>query len=361
MSNMLDYLRWRGDLSMGNVPVGEVDGLILSQLSMLFWENAWQPGEPAALRDLAPELLKHEVAAGFTAADDRKLIEAVGNSERFGGIRLLDYTHRFDEAESMQFAAIAMRLGDGTLFIAFRGTDSTIVGWKEDCQMAYAKPVPAQQAAAVYLSRMAGTYEGPIRVGGHSKGGNLAMFAAAMAPEAVLGRITDIYNNDGPGLSDRVDTRALYARLGGRLKSFLPQSSIVGLLLSHPGDYEVVRSDSVSIWQHNPYSWQVEGPRFVRAGGLSRDSARFDAAFRQWLGEVDEDERAVLVETLFGVLSAGDANRFGKSFLSALARNPRPYLSAIQNIDPEARKRIARLIMEFASVSLRQDAPDQPR
>lgn len=217
--------------------------------------------------------------------------------------------------------------------------------------MAFSKPVPAQEAAAEYLRAAAARCDGPIRVGGHSKGGNLAMYAAATVEDAVRDHVVAVYNNDGPGLSDRIDAKALYDRIGDRLHSFVPQSSVVGMLLSHPDRYEVVRSDSVSILQHNPYSWQVEGPGFVRAPGLSRDSARFEAAFRRWLSEVDEAERAVLVDTLFDILGAADARSFGRDFWAHLVRNPRAVLSAIQNVDPDARRRIMKMLASLAAAA----------
>ena len=359
MSNMLDYIRWRGDLSLRAVPLCEVDGLILSQLSMIHWEHWLNPGESAALASVANRLEGVQVSAGFTGANDAQLMALATHSERFGGIRVCGYTQAFDPGDEMQFSAISLLLPDDTLFLSFRGTDSTLVGWKEDFNMAYSKPVPAQEAAADYLRRAARWFPGIIRVGGHSKGGNLAVYAAATADEAVLTRLTDVYNNDGPGLSDQIDAHARYARLGGRLHSFVPQSSMVGMLLSHPDTFEVVRSDSVSILQHNPYSWQVEGGRFVRAAGLNRDSVHFESVFRKWLSGVDETHREALVETLFGILGASDAERFDGRYLAGLLRSPRVLINAVQRIPPEARKDALQALSNLAEIALRPGAGER--
>ena len=358
MSNILDYITWRGDLPFAAAPFNEVDGLILAQLSMLRWENGLAPGASSKVRDLLEPMGRQPVSVGFTAENDMKLLELACRSARFGEIALCDYAHAFDEDAGMQFAAVTLRLDDGTAYVSFRGTDSTLVGWKEDCNMAFSKPVPAQEAARAYLEAAAERYPGGLRVGGHSKGGNLAMYAAACAGEAARDRLIAVYNNDGPGLSDRMNAHDLYRRIAGRLRSFVPQGSIVGMLLQHPDEYTVVRSRSVGILQHDPYSWQVEGPAFVRMPGLSRDSARFDAAFRQWLSGMDEADRGLLIDTLFNVLYATRSQNFGREFWQGLARNPRSVLAAIQDVEPEQRRRVTRMLADLGAAAIRAETPE---
>ena len=353
MSNMLDYIRWRGDLPLEREPLGGVDGLILSQLAMLRWEHGLGEGGSETLAGLYPSMKDVPLSEGFTADNDAKLLALAADSRRFGGVRLSDYVHVWDGDRSMQFAAVALHLPDGTVFAAFRGTDSTLAGWKEDCNMAFSTPVPAQLAAADYLAGLCKKYPAKLRVGGHSKGGNLAMYAAASMDDGDRQRLLAVYNNDGPGLSDRMDAPALYARITGRLHSYVPQGSIVGMLLAHPDEYAVVRSNSVGILQHDPYSWQVLGPDFVRLPELSRDSARFDIAFRQWLAGVGEEDRAMLVDTVFDILSATRSQSFGREFWAGLARNPKSVLEAIQGVEPEKRRRITRMLLDLGALALR--------
>ena len=351
MGNVLDYLRWRGDLPISRVPLGEVDALILAEISMLRWENA--PRGAGSLRELAGDVLAGPVSAGFLPEMDEKLLRLVGASERFGGAEMGERVFQVDEAAGMQFAAVSLRLDDGTRFLSFRGTDNTIVGWKEDFSMAFSRPVPAQEAAREYVERLAAQSPEPLVLGGHSKGGNLAIYAAATVSDAARERIRAVYNFDGPGLSDHIDAQSLYARLSGRLHSYVPQGSIVGLLLAHPDEYAVVRSTAVGILQHDPYSWQVEGPAFERMSGLTPDSARFDTAFRAWLLEMDDSDRALLVNTLFGILSATNAQTFGPEFWAGLAQNTKAVRGAIDTVEPETRKRIRSMISELRKLARR--------
>ena len=351
MSNILDYIKWRGDLRFAVAPFNEVDGLILAQLSMLRWENSLRPGESVLIRELYAPMIQQPVSVGFTVENDGQLLQLATRSARFGNLTICDFVHVFDEDAEMQFAAVTMKLDDGTAYVSCRGTDKTLTGWKEDCKMAFSKPVPAQEAAREYLKAAAQRFPGRLRIGGHSKGGNLAMYAAATVDAEVRSRIVAVYNNDGPGMSDRMDAPALYDRLAGRLYSFVPQGSIVGMLLDHPDEYTVVQSKSVSIFQRDPYSWQVEGPAFVHMPALSRDSARFDAVFRKWLGGIDEDDRELLIDTLFGVLSAANVQSFGRAFWQSLARNPKPVLNAIKDVDSEKRKRISGMIGDLGAAA----------
>lgn len=353
MSSILDYLRWRGDLPLTSIPLGEVDGLILSQLSMLLWEEGLAAGETATLKSLGGRLKGKPFAVGFTAENDVKLLDAVAGSERFGGVVIADYEHAFDDEAGIQFAAVTFSLPDGSLFVSFRGTDNTLVGWKEDFAMTYSRSVPAQEAAAGYLRRAAEGCHGRLYVGGHSKGGNLAMFAAARLEDGARGRIAQVYNNDGPGFNDGALARDIYEKLQGQLLSFVPQSSVIGMLLNHPERYEIVESDSIGIWQHDPYSWQVEGPRFVRRPALAGDSVYVQNVVRRWLSEVEEEERCLFIETLFRVLKSTDARSFGKEFWLGLFTHPREVLSAIQDIDPESRQKINRVWAELAKAAVR--------
>ena len=356
MANMLDYITWRGDLPFETVPVGEVDALILAQLAMQRWENA--AVREGTLSEITGSMGGAKVSAGFTEQNDLKLLAAVHESRRFGSVYMDGFVNEVDTETEKQFSAITLHLPGDIVYVSLRGTDNTIVGWKEDCAMAFSKPVPAQEAAVRYLTAAAERYPGPLIVGGHSKGGNLAMYAAANVSDGVRERIVTVYNFDGPGLSDQMDAQAMYARIAGRLKSYVPQGSMVGLLLAHPDEYTVVKSNSVSVLQHDPYSWQVEGPGYVKLPALSAQSARFDGTFREWLQGISEDDRATLVDTLFSILSASNAQFFGREFWAGLLANPKSVLSAIGQVTPDSRKRILRMIRSLGKLAVK---PAQPK
>lgn len=359
MSNMIDYIKWRGDLPIDKIPVGEVDALILAQFSMMRWEGALNEGESETLNALFPALNHPPVSVGFTAEDDAIMLELAAHSERFGALTVSDFVSVFDAERVEQFAAITLHLPDESIYVSFRGTDSTLVGWREDSRLAFSKPIPAQGEAAAYLKRVCEKYPGAVRVGGHSKGGNLAMYAAAALDDAMRERVLAIYNFDGPGFGDPANASMLYERLHGRLHTRIPQGSIVGLLLAHPDEYEVVRSIGKGFLQHDPYTWQVAGSRFVRMPEISRESARLDIAFHNWLTAMDESDRELLVGTLFDILQSTQARAFGDDFWQSLARNPGAVMTAINDVEPGTRLRLFRMLVELVNSMV--SAGSEPR
>ncbi len=352
MANMLDYIVWRGDLNWNASGMNEIDALILAQLAMAKWEHA--PGRFGLLGDLSGSMTDEDsVSAGFTGQSDRKLLALVHTSARFGAIQLTDYVNEVDREAGIQFSAVTLHLPDGSLYVAYRGTDLSVVGWKEDFALSFDRPTPAQEAALRYLTEAVKRYDGPVCAGGHSKGGNLAMFAASQADEKVRARIRAIYNFDGPGLSDQMDTEPLYARIDGKLCSFVPQGSMIGLLLAHPDEYRIVKSTAIGLLQHDPYSWQVEGPRFLYMPSLSLDSVRFDRIFQEWMKRVDEGDREALTHTLFGFFDAADTGHFGAKFWLSLVQNPLAVQTAVNSVPREVRTRALRAIKELWMAAIR--------
>ena len=356
MGNMLDYIRWRGDLPWTCAPFCEVDSLILSQLSMLFWEEVLGRGESKTLADLRPLMEDKQVSAGFTEDNDRKLLETAAGCPRFGSIALSDHVSRFDEETGLQFSAVTMHLPDGTLFVSYRGTDNTLVGWKEDLRMTFSLPVPAQAEAARYLKDIAGRCGGFLRVGGHSKGGNLAMYASAAADARTRKRILQVYNHDGPGFKDSAEARRIYRKIDDKLLFFVPQSSVFGLLLDHPCSHQTVKSDGFGIWQHDPYSWQVEGCRFIRMEALTKSSVFVESAIKKWLSGVDDEDRRLFVETMFYVLASTDARSFGRDLWTSLLQHPAAFISSIRDIDARSKARIAGVLTKLAGAAFSGDA-----
>lgn len=367
MSNLFDYISWRGELPIGPVPFNDIDGLVLSMLSYITFEKAlpeaeapspgkeeaalekkllpsetgsplWEEGLPLA--SFWPRMQDQTVSGRASAEEDKRLFEAAAKSERFGPLKLCHYVQELDESQEMQFAAVTILLPDGTPFVSFRGTDLTLVGWKEDFNLVFSKPVPAQARAAEYLTKIVKEYPGPVRIGGHSKGGNLALYAAAAVEEEVQCHIGDVYVNDGPGLSEELFTSPGYERIRKRLHVFLPEQSVVGILLMHPEKYQVVKSDAVGMMQHNPYSWQVMGGKFVLADGLRKDRIYLEATMKKWLAETDEEQLRCFVDTLFQVFGATEATTF-KELWPNILRRPKLLVTALQKVDAPTRQKIS--------------------
>lgn len=184
MANVFDYLDWRGDLTLGLVPLCDVDALVLSRLSYLPLDGLVPP-EGATVGALMRQLLTSKPP--LLLPEDGRFIPALAASQRFCEMRIMDYVNQIDLESQTQFAAITVALGDGRHFVAFRGTDGTLVGWKEDFNMAFTCPVPAQRLAAHYAASAMLRFPGEFLLGGHSKGGNLAVYAAAFCPRSPAG------------------------------------------------------------------------------------------------------------------------------------------------------------------------------
>lgn len=353
MSNVLDYLRWRGDLPLSIDPFNEVDGLILSQLSYIAFDPALSPDEAATLSALWPRLEHQPLSQQFSAEDDLLLLELAANSPRFGPLEVWGYVREDDPQQEKQFAAITFRLPDDSAFVSFRGTDSTLVGWKEDFNLMLSHPVPAQLRSAEYLTQVVQRFSGPVKVGGHSKGGNLALYAATAVDPAIQWHITDVYVHDGPGLSEELFGSEGYARIQNRLHVFLPERSVVGILLMHPEEFTVVKSTGMGILQHDPYSWQVLGTRFERADGLSKSRVYMDQVLKKWLSEADEGQLRIFVDTVFQLLGATEATTL-REILPNLRHNPKALLTALRGIDSTTRQEIGDTIGSLAGTALQQ-------
>lgn len=312
MADMLDYLAWRGDIEFTQMPVNPVDALIFSTLSYIQFEDI-VPDHPHRSISLA------EAAAGLFALPDPvsrtrvkkdlDLLKAVAESARFDNIRMSFYRSILIPEEDTQFAAVTMFLEDGSAYIAFRGTDNTLTGWKEDFNMSFQSSIPAQHLALEYVKEFAAAHPIPIWMGGHSKGGNLAVYAAAKCGELLQKRIVEVYSQDGPGFSEEMMSDPGYLGILPKVRSFLPQSSVIGMLLEHEEPYTIIKSNQIGIMQHDPYSWQVMGADFLRVEELTADSRFLDRTFKNWMSKMSNKERCEFFDTVFDLLESTGAER----------------------------------------------------
>ncbi len=343
MSNILDYLYWRGDLPLSVSPFNDVDNLILSQASYIQPECAGVTFGCYTVRDFAEAVLKCDAAFGtMSLENNRRMLELMAGGERFSDAVVCRYAHAVDRESEKQFAAMTFLLSDGIPYIAFRGTDNTMIGWKEDFNMAYLPVVPAQKAALEYLIQEAGEHPGPLRVGGHSKGGNLAVYAAACAPQDIQERIVSIYSNDGPGMSDDCFCSEGYGRIAGKIHSIIPDFSIVGMLLREHAGYKVARSSATGLMQHDPFTWEAARDGFVLAEGLSPSSQRLDETLDAWMAGVTPTEREELVECLFSVFGEASQGLFTE-MRDHLPRRAVEMLLAMRKLNPGTRRRMREL------------------
>ncbi|MBQ9539130.1 MAG: DUF2974 domain-containing protein [Treponema sp.] len=318
--NILDYLAWRGDLDFARCPLNEVDALILCQLSYMKLDSlvpssfsgrqgkGMTLSQAAAAFENSPDYEERSNMGAFINQLSARLLHEAASSRRFGKLEVSAFINKIDEANDEQFSAITFSFGKKWNFIAYRGTDDTLVGWKEDFNLAYMDSVPAQIDALSYFSEAAKALKGNFYLGGHSKGGNLALFSASKAEPKVQKRILAIYDNDGPGFREDFFESSGYKFISGKLKTFVPRLSIVGMLFSNAGNYETVENELKDmVMQHDPFSWQVGPLSFVKCEALGNESRFVGRTLNEWFRTLSTEEKKLFVESVFSILEGSKA------------------------------------------------------
>lgn len=321
MANIHDYLRWRGDIAFGEHPFNDVDNLVLSALVYLDFSGI-VPIEGSdgsiSVADACKALL--DKSAGDVkpfvrslAKVDTAFVQLVRTSQRFGNARLSAYVDVVSANRALQFAAMQVSLPDAGDYLALRGTDTTIVGWRENLMTSF-RITEAQQEAARYVERAltrSAKARGSVRVGGHSKGGNLAEYAAATCPEQLRQRIVCVYSNDGPGMAPEVMPRSPREILGERLRLIVPTYSMVGMLFARKNEHRTIVASSASgIEQHDITTWQVLRDGVEEADALEPDCVTQNDAIAEWASGIALDERERVTNEVFDILQAGGAKTF---------------------------------------------------
>ncbi|MCR5672547.1 MAG: DUF2974 domain-containing protein [Lachnospiraceae bacterium] len=351
MGNIIDYIEKYGAASFEEKPFNKVDALILSQFSYLKLGGK-VPGigtmeDGITIRALSED---ENVADLFTDERYRKnnteLFEAMAASKRFGNVRLDHYINLVSNKWEMQFSALTAYLAEGVTHVIFRGTDETIVGWKEDFNMAFMTPVPAQVKAVDYLHYAAERIKGDFSVGGHSKGGNLAVYSAMKCSKLVRDRISVIYSQDGPGFTKETLDDTDFNAVKDRIQKYVPRSSIVGMLLQTSEEYKVIEARSVGILQHDPFNWIVEGDDFVYRNDVSERYEISDASVNEWAKRADPEEMKVFIDKIYEVFVAAGVNDLNdfKGNVSAILLNAK---SVMDGMDEEDKNRIKAVLALF--------------
>ena len=311
MADFLDYLNWRGDLTFKEKPLNEVDGLILCEIAYADW------GDRVPLLGSGKILLLSQAARIYEEAgiDQSKamnnpapVLRAAAESRRFAGTGLGSYVNHVDRESGVQFSATTFYLEDGSIYVAFRGTDSTIVGWREDFNLSYQAETPAQKEAAEYLEYIASITMGPIHAGGHSKGGNLALYAVSAAGKAARDRVAAIWSYDGPGLNDKAAGNGDYAAVLDRVRLFIPEESVIGILMNADKQRKVIRSSGKGIAQHSPYTWQVRRDSFEEGRGQAASSILMDQTVQRWMDTLNDEEKENVIRAVFDAVESTGAD-----------------------------------------------------
>ena len=349
MANLLDYLAWRGDIRLSpEYPFNEVDSLVLARLVAIKFEKTGSFTEGTIEEAVSAVLNAKDFQ--FVKEEDKQFCELMRRSERFRGMRLSDFVTQYDEIIQQQFAAMAVHTSPLECCIVYRGTDNTLVGWKEDLNMSYMRDLPSQRAAVAYAMRVGRNYPTKrLRLIGHSKGGNEAIYAALYLPPEFLRRIVRVDNFDGPGFSEEVIEENAYDDVLPKIHSYIPQGSVIGRLLEHAEDIVVVRSVRKGISQHNLYTWEVMKNEIVRETVMTEPSNVMDDTLKAWLKSTTPEERSVFVEAIYQIMTSTEAETTTE-FKASLIRKLPMLWKTYRGINEEHRKKITELLFEFIKI-----------
>ncbi len=355
MGNIFDYLIWRGDLSFSAVPFNEIDNLICSRISYLPLEKVLSKNTSLTIKEIQQK--KDKLKKYFIMKEDEKLLDLLSKSNRYKDLYLENFISHTNLEEEKQFAVVTITLPDNYLYISFRGTDNTFVGWKEDFNMTFLKQVPSQIEAVNYLNNLKTNIKTKLYIGGHSKGGNLAMYASMNANNNIKRKIINIYNNDGPGFLEEVINTKEYKMIEDKIKTFIPQSSVIGRLLNSNNIFQVIKSDEVLLMQHDLYSWQLCGSHFTYLENVNFNSEFIKEVMNDWLHKMTKAERENFVEVLYKLLTSTKTTTF-KQFDKQWFSSIKSMISTYYDLDKEDKKMVIK-ILDYLYESIKETSKKQ--
>lgn len=345
-----EYMRWRGDLTFHQSPFCSVDSLALTMLSYLEPEKISEPGEKTdhiTLRELSERYTRRYTAPqkpGKLSMMSKapELLTLMASSRRFRNILLENYESCIDTELEGQFAAMTFYLKDYGIYITFRGTDNNMIGWKEDFNMSYLSSIPAQGSAVKYLKSQTAEGDRSVMLGGHSKGGNLAVYAAACVDESAAERIMEIHSFDGPGFSGDFFRTEGYGRIRDKIRHFMPQGSFVGKLFEHQGEIRIIQSTARGVVQHIPTNWKISGSDFIYAQEFEKSSRIFEDLAKGWLSGLKDEEKKLFIDTVFDILG-GTEIQTTEELRSHLLK-VRPVIRSARSLSKEQKDHVFRLL-----------------
>ena len=358
MVYIMDYISWRGDLSFEQSQFNEVDNLILACFSYVNLDgiSAVTKQKGIGLKKLTKEFMKLHTMKELEA--DKSFIRLapfmmmeMAKSVRFGKCVVRNYVNDIVTEAEQQFAAMEIVLEDGTSYVSFRGTDDTIIGWKEDFNLSTGV-VPAQKRAIEYLQKISEHTDGMLRVGGHSKGGNLAIYGSVMCKSAHE-KILEIYSNDGPGFSREFQELPEMKEMMPKIIRIIPEYSIIGTLLEHEKEPVIVASSSKGLLQHDGFSWEVQGPALVRRDSLNKTALRFIEILHKWINGMDMEQKRLLIEDLFATLQASGYENLSEVQSGGL-KSLAAMVKRVEKFAPESRGMMQELLTAICGGWLEQ-------
>lgn len=317
-----NYISAYGKYKIDEKPLNEIDYCIFSILSYLNFQDIIPKYKKGTItlekacdlyfKRVDKKLLKANI---YAVKDTASIFEELKKTKRYKDLELFNYSYKvtFD----MQFGALSIKLPNNTIFISFEGTDGYISGWYEDFQMSYKFPTLAQKEAIKYINKVTNFFTKNVIVGGHSKGGNLALTSSMYAKRRVRRKIKEIYSFDGPGLRRKELNSNKYKKIENKYKHYVPYQSIIGMLFFNNDNFIVIDSNTKYLFQHRAITWLIEDNKFKRCE-LSSSSKKFRKALDNWLDKLDDKGKEKFTLVLFGILNKAGINdliEFKKSMI----------------------------------------------
>ncbi len=330
MKNFLNYLE-KNQKTFNEDHFNIVDSLVLAYLSYLHFPNT-----KTKLKELS-------ISKSAKTKKNKEFIKRVIVSNRYKNIELCFFIEDTNDLIEKQFSAVTFLLPDDTMYISFRGTDSTLTGWKEDFNMAFMLPVPAQKEALNYVEKITKLIPRKFYIGGHSKGGNLAVYAGCNLSNALSSRIIKIYSHDGPGFIKEFLTTSNYQNIKEKIEKVVPSSSIIGMLLYTNEKYKIIKSSERGILEHDPFSWLVEDNNFIILKDLSDGTAYTNKVINDFISSLSKKEREIFIDSLFLVLKSTNLTTLDEISKNFIIKIPN-ILIAIYKLDDVNKKYILKTI-----------------
>ena len=330
MKNFLDYLQ-DNNKTFKESSFNDIDSLILAYLSYFHFPNTL-----TRLKDL-------DISKTTKVEKNREFIKRVVTSNRYKDIESCFYVEDTNDLIEKQFSAVTFLLPNNTMYISFRGTDSTLTGWKEDFNMAFMLPVPAQKEALNYVEKVTKLIPRKFYIGGHSKGGNRAVYAGCNLSNNLSTRIIKIYSHDGPGFIKEFLTTSNYQNIKDKIEKIVPSSSIIGMLLYTNENYKIIKSSARGILEHDPFSWLINENNFIILKNLSDGTVFTNKVINDFLSSLSKKEREIFIDSLFTVLKSTNLTTLDEISKNFIVKLPN-ILIAIYKLDDVNKKYIIKTI-----------------
>ena len=357
MKNMLDYIKEFGHVSFEERAFSEIDALVLTELEYLPLEKVVPSDENGenfvTVKEIAEYMQEHKQELFdenpmMITQERHEVSQVIADAPRFQSLKFFGVVSEWDKDTTKQFAAVTVEVEPSVRLVVFRGTDETLIGWKEDFLMTYSPLVAAQTDAKEYLAKQASLWDGDLMISGHSKGGNLAIYAAATQVEDVQLRIVDIFCFDSPGLYRSVLETKGYQNIVPLAMRYIPQDSLVGLMLESEVPYVIVKSNATGAMQHSAMTWEIEDGQFIKMEKLTKNSQLNDQTFKKWTESVSDEELELFWNVFFELLFSVGIDTVNDLY-GEFMHYVQEFLKAAGNMDEEKRELLTRIALLLVS------------